>query len=238
MIPDFCEIRPFDSEVLGHPVWALKDPSMAAEAVEAAKERAVGLLFCRGTEDAGTRLEAAGFRFIEDLVSFEAPLPETIPSSHDSRLRLASQEDADALAHLAGVSFHTTRWHLDPAIPDDRARAFKSRWVENSVRGRAIGVLVATDQHGGAIGFNALMAARQSLVIDLIAVHPDHQGQGIGSALVRGAFVFAQRQGFSGIRVGTQSVNRASIALYETCGFREVGRARTWHHTPFDLFSH
>ena len=51
-----------------------------------------------------------------------------------------------------------------------------------------------------------------------------HAGQGIGTALVRGAVEESEKNGVWTLQAGIFPENRASLALVRKCGFREVGR--------------
>ncbi|MFF4396238.1 GNAT family N-acetyltransferase [Streptomyces sp. NPDC001480] len=56
-----------------------------------------------------------------------------------------------------------------------------------------------------------------------IELHPDHQGRGIGSELVRGLLDQAQRQGRD-LTLDVLAVNRRAQALYRRLGLHEVTR--------------
>lgn len=55
-----------------------------------------------------------------------------------------------------------------------------------------------------------------------IAVDPDHQGQGIGRAIVADALRWLRRYRATGALVNTQCDNHAAVALYRSCGFAEL----------------
>ena len=99
--------------------------------------------------------------------------------------------------------------------------------ARNSVLGRADRVFVTRD--GDAItGFNACLRNGDDAVIDLIAVSRHYQGQGLGRALTVAAI--AHYSGKSKrMNVGTQAGNVASLALYQSAGFRIMSSATTLH---------
>jgi len=222
--------RDFDSGFLGQPVWVLEDIAQAASVVAAARSFGVGLLVRRGEASEAGMLLPLGFRQIEILVTLEAPLSSG-SADLPPMIRIATHEDAEAVSDIARCAFHTDRWHRDPMIPDDRADAYKAAWAGNNVQGRAAAVLLATDDAGRVLGFNALLIRGDVLVVDLIAVSPGHQGRGIGRALMAGAFAHGAGRARV-LQVGTQAENHASLRLYERLGMQRIGTATTWHWTP------
>lgn len=64
-----------------------------------------------------------------------------------------------------------------------------------------------------------------------IGVHPDAQGRGIGTALLRAA---EQGLGASCIRLTVRRSNARAIALYERCGYRWVNTYHRYYHDGED----
>jgi GNAT superfamily N-acetyltransferase len=86
-----------------------------------------------------------------------------------------------------------------------------------SVIGRADGAITA---------LIVLLAKPDHLLLDNIAVRPDHQGQGIGRRLVAFAESEARRLGYGELRLYTHAMMTENIALYTGLGFSETGRGR------------
>ena len=230
MIPKGCSERPFDASILGRPVWCLDDVAQAENAVIGARQESVGLMFRRGDASEGAILDLLGFRKIETLITLGCAISDQkqrLPAG----IGIAQTTDADVIADLAARAFRSDRWHRDPEIPDDRADAYKAAWAHNDVLGRAGVTLVTLNAAGETTVFNALLFRDDTLVVDLIAVAPHHQGQGHGSRLVTAAIAYGAGR-FKTLQVGTQAANPASIRLYQKHGLQEIGRADTWHWTP------
>jgi len=220
---------PFEAGFFGRPVWRLAEAGNAVGVVEGAKAANVGLISCRVPEGSETsELVAAGFRLVEILVTLRAEIWRVDEVPKD--IRRAHMEDAVACGEVARVAFKADRFHQDPEFSDDIANDIKATWVENSVKGRANAVFCA-EINREIVGFNACLFDGDDAVIDLIGVHPQVQGQGIGTKLLD-IMALHYRGRASHIRLGTQLSNEASMEFYDSLGFSEVSRAQTWHWTP------
>jgi ribosomal protein S18 acetylase RimI-like enzyme len=66
-----------------------------------------------------------------------------------------------------------------------------------------------------------------------MTVHPDHQGRGIGAALVARAIDGYHQRNLRAVSLNTQSDNLASRRLYERFGFRPTGYTYpVWAYFP------
>lgn len=98
-------------------------------------------------------------------------------------------------------------WHFDIEALRDAARATDtSRLRAVTVDGQAVGyVLVGTN---GNQGF-----------VQRLAVHPDHEGQGYASALLRDGLAWLGRRAVHSVSINTQVTNVRARTLYERHGF-------------------
>jgi ribosomal protein S18 acetylase RimI-like enzyme len=229
--------RPFETEMLGIPVAHLDIegvdghellPKISSALAEAARA-GTRLVSCRRPDGDVTvlgALQAAGFRVIECLITLQCDLRRAVGKMPE-RVRLATWTDDNAVAAIASSSFRHDRFHADPQVSDEAADRLKGAWARNSVNGRADAVFV-TEEGGRLTGFNACLLRGDEAVIDLIGVADVAQRRGFGRDLVAASLAHyagkAQR-----MIVGTQSANHASLALYETAGFRIKSTAFTLH---------
>lgn len=89
----------------------------------------------------------------------------------------------------------------------------------------AAGRIIMVDGHDA--GYLAVEDRPAEIYLGRIELHPDHQGRGIGSTIVRQLIA---RAGDKPVFLDVLSVNRRAAALYERLGFREVSR-----HGPNDI---
>ena len=130
-------------------------------------------------------------------------------------IRPARAGDAVAIAALDDAT-----WSFD-VTPSPRS----------SVPSSIDGMLVAEDG-GEIVGYVAVGRAtrlesnRHVADIRGLAVAPDHQGRGLGRALVQAALDAARERGARKVTLRVLGPNTAARALYESCGFVVEGVRR------------
>jgi len=130
-------------------------------------------------------------------------------------IRPARAGDAVAIAALDAAT-----WSFD-VTPSPRS----------SVPSSIDGMLVAEDG-GEIVGYVAVGRAtrlesnRHVADIRGLAVAPDHQGRGLGRALVQAALDAARERGARKVTLRVLAPNTAARALYESCGFVVEGVRR------------
>ena len=72
------------------------------------------------------------------------------------------------------------------------------------------------------------MSKDDALIIDLIAVEPSHQGNGLATAMIKFAADYCGK--WQRMLVGTQVSNIPSIRTYEKLGFRMCGSSYVFHY--------
>ncbi len=178
------------------------------------------------TGDVGrcTALCRAGFAVIDTAITL-ARGDGAEPAGGDISVGPATREQRAGIPAIAESCFRWSRFHLDPRIPQSLANTVKRRWIESHVQGLRGSALYAAEIGGRLAGFLAVVEVssenRRAAVIDLVGVAAEHQGRGVGAALVR-FFVNDWQGRASELRVGTQAANVRSLRLYERFGFRVV----------------
>ena len=158
---------------------------------------------------AGPHLMARGFTSLAEvvtLVKFDRALPDVVAA--DARLRPASDADIAAIVAVDRAAFTAHWWHGEDTMR--RRAAVSSHFVVAEVAGEVVGY-VEGDLRPSAAYLNR------------IAVHPAHQGHGIGALLLRDALRALWRRGAEQVTLNTQSDNRFSHRLYRRFGFEPAG---------------
>ena len=81
------------------------------------------------------------------------------------------------------------------------------------------GINLIAEVGGKLVGLLALAIDRGELAVVLLSVYPDHQGTGVGGALLTAADAFAAKRGLSFMRVATTNDDIPLIYFYQRHGF-------------------
>lgn len=149
-------------------------------------------------------------------------------------VRLATPDDVEGIRAIYNHEVLT-----GTATFDLRARTADEQRAWLLDRSGAHAVVVATSGSTVA-GFGSLSVYRdrpayRTSVEDSVYVSPDHQGHGVGRALLEALVEAGTERGFHTMLGRITAGNEASVRLHERCGFelvgveREVGRKfRRW----------
>jgi phosphinothricin acetyltransferase len=141
------------------------------------------------------------------------------------RLRLATLDDAEAIRSIYNLEVltSTVTFDLEPRSVDDQRE-----WLR--ARSGAHAVIVAEDDEG-LVGFGSLSPYRdrpayRTTVEDSVYVHREHQGEGVGRAVLAGLVELAADHGFHAVMARVVGGHEASIGLHRALGFEVVGTER------------
>jgi dTDP-4-amino-4,6-dideoxy-D-galactose acyltransferase len=217
------------SNQLGRPAFACHPPFAEDLSLRLSALPAAAFVFARvPTQDteAVFLLQRNGFRLVDTTLTFHGSFSDPRCSN---RIRSVEPRDAQGSAEIARDSYRYSRFHLDPMIPDLVARDLKASWVGNFFRGaRGDRMLVAEGPSGELAGFVLGLTKEDCVVIDLIAVSPQFQRQGVAADLVQGLASCYPPQTL--VSAGTQAANIGSVRFYESQGFRLASSAYVFHY--------
>lgn len=148
---------------------------------------------------------AAGFTVHEHLHLLRHDLTD-LPVGPSHRLRRARRRDMGGVLAVDVLAFDDF-WTLDQRGLDDAIRATPSARVRVLGGPPTVRAYAVTGRSGDR-GY-----------IQRLAVHPDAQRQGVGTALVADALQWLVRRGARMALVNTQERNTGALALYLDCGF-------------------
>jgi phosphinothricin acetyltransferase len=88
--------------------------------------------------------------------------------------------------------------------------------------------LVMTDEQDQVVGWAALTPVSDRCVYGGVAevsvyIDSDHRGKGIGKKLLQALIHESEKENLWTLQAGIFPENKASIALHEQCGFRQIG---------------
>lgn len=149
---------------------------------------------------------AVGFAVRERLHLLAHDLRD-IPDQPPASLRRSRRGERGAVLAVDGRSFPPF-WRLDDGGLSDAIEATPvARFRVATVGGDIVGYAICG--RSGRRGY-----------VQRLAVDPQHQGRGLGRALVVDGLRWMRRRGVARAVVNTQHSNEAALALYERLGFR------------------
>ena len=154
------------------------------------------------------------------------------------RLDLERVASPDHLVAPGDLDLLTEALRIDAAAFDPFWRFDRTAMLEAMQSTPNSALHVVRGEHGGLAGFAITGLGTAIAYLQRVAVHPDHQGRGLGRSLIRTAAWWARRNGAKALMLNTQSENAGARRLYEAEGFvllpepLSVLRAETRPATP------
>ncbi|MFZ0217256.1 MAG: GNAT family N-acetyltransferase [Candidatus Dormiibacterota bacterium] len=132
------------------------------------------------------------------------------------RLRRAVDTDVPALAALGRAAYA----HYVPRIGHEPAPM-----TADYAAAVAAGEVWVAEHDDRVVGLVVLVPAVDHLLLENVAVNPDLQGAGVGTALLRLAEREAASRSLPAIRLYTNEAMTENLAYYPRRGYRETHRA-------------
>jgi mycothiol synthase len=171
-------------------------------------------------------LTAAGYQYMRSYWRMTRDLTGPVPDKPRTPFALRAldvERDVVALHELDAASFSANADYRPESLT-----AFREEHLEAHDLAPELS-LVAEDR-GQIVGF--MLADRwvdeQSGYVDLLAVHPDHQRRGLGSAMLLTAFGLFAAAGLREAQLGVASDNPRALRLYERIGMTQRFQADTY----------
>lgn len=118
-----------------------------------------------------------------------------------------------------------------PAVLHNERAAYSHPWTEGIFRNCLASAYEnwVMEQDGKPCGHTILSFTLDESHLLNICVAPEFQGGGLGRRLLDFAIARAIDRGASGMFLEVRESNTAAIQLYESTGFREIGRRRGYY---------
>src|SRR5712692_4474396 len=114
--------------------------------------------------------------------------------------------------HVTNVAVH----------PDARRHGFARALLES--------VFALAREDGRVVGYICLWEVTDELHVTNVAVHPDARRHGFARALLESVFAHARVAGSRIVLLEVRPSNTEAIPLYESFGFRVIGRRRGYYY--------
>jgi ribosomal protein S18 acetylase RimI-like enzyme len=150
--------------------------------------------------------EAAEFEPVEYLHLLARDLDD-LPEAPPADVRRPRRSEWDTIAAVDGRAFQPF-WHLDVDGIVEARRATPS----NRVRVGAV--------DGRVMGYGVFGRSGRRGYVQRLAVDPDAQGRGLGTALLLDGLRWMRARGATSALINTQVANERALALYLGLGFR------------------
>ena len=153
---------------------------------------------------------AGGYTVRERLHLLHHDLTDPGPVSQPDRLHRAKRTETAEILTVDNAAFGEF-WKLDLAGLQDAIAATPTARVRTAK--------VMVDAKNTLAGYAVTGRAGSSGYLQRLAVHPAHQGSGIGRDLVIDSLRWVRRRGGARILVNTQEANDRALRLYTDMGF-------------------
>jgi dTDP-4-amino-4,6-dideoxy-D-galactose acyltransferase len=144
----------------------------------------------------------------------------------------AGRSCTPALEALALASGHTSRFKVDPNVPENIFVALYVAWIRRSLSGEIADDVLVVEDGGQPVGMVTVVAPADlggAGHIGLIAVADARRGRGYGKQLIAAAESWSVTHGASTLEVVTQERNTQACALYSAAGYDVIADDAIYH---------
>jgi ribosomal-protein-alanine N-acetyltransferase len=197
----------FNSHISGSEVWS---PLWMAARAEIASMGGAHVAAIAAKAWFQNILRSSGFEKLQNIVLLEwtSRLLDARPLPSGINIRTMHADDISAITETDAAAFESL-WHNSRgALEKAYTQAVCATVAETA--GRVIGYQLST---GNPLGAH----------LARLAVRPEAQGRGVGSALVNDLILRLNPRNMARLSVNTQADNAASLALYRKIGFVHTG---------------
>jgi ribosomal protein S18 acetylase RimI-like enzyme len=145
-------------------------------------------------------------------------------------VRPAAAEDVSAVREVADAAW----WDTYPGVLETEqireglANLYDAAFLERVLAEREDLLFLVAERDGEVVGFaSAQQTFADEVELYTLFVHPDHQRDGVGTALLEAVEATARDAGVERLRTGVLAGNRAARSFFEGHGFERVETVTT-----------
>lgn len=233
-----CTYLDWDSEFFGHRIARANptrlDHLSMNELVSWCSENRIECVYLLAEPDdpqTARLAEVNEFLLADVRLRFERAVDQPPPTLTSSVVRLAREEDLEALRAIARTVHRDTRFYFDQHFDRAKCDQFYETWIEKSLRGYARAAFVA-EADGKAVAYVTCHLRGDEAQIGLLGVADGYRGASLGSTLLRHFLIWAAKENAKRAVVITQGRNIRAQRLYQRCGF-VTASCQLWYHRWF-----
>ena len=196
----------------------------------------IDMLFCKVNTDMHAYihgLEKTKFQLMDTLITFEHPFNRYQPFDVSDRYDFFCTHDNKHIEEIMKLAEHlytTDRFHTDPNLDNEKCNQLYSNWIANQSKDPNCDIFVLKENET-LVGFvTCKHHSDLTTSIQLVGVHPQHQGKGIGKELIKQTLNHYASKG-NKITVGTQLINIGAIKCYLSVGFKISTTKHSFHRS-------
>ena len=138
-------------------------------------------------------------------------------------LRPATLEDREAIRTVARETWHDTYDELDPDTIDETIAEWYGDEALETALSKAGTAFIVAETDGEIVGFTHGVVTEDEGDVLRLSVHPDHQGEGVGTALHERLREDLQDFNMERMRAIDLASNEGGQRFYEEQGFEQTG---------------
>lgn len=233
------KLLPWDSDFFGYPVARLLplrvDTAILQKALAWCADNEIRCLYYLAASDDPSSLlaaQATSMQFVDVRLTLGQSLTtrQSWPAP-TAEIRQAVPSERTQLTALAPFLARVSRFGADPQFGWETAVRLYEAWLTKETA-----VTYIAETKNGIAGCITCDKDQQNTgIINLLVIHPDAQGQGLGQALCVAGLNWMAAQGCTAARVVTQGHNVASQRSYQHTGFLTQS-VEIWFHKWFDKY--
>ncbi len=219
----------WDSVFFGRKIGELtlnsQNPEQIVTAVEKAKADGFQYIICKihSLQTSTVKLLASLDFYLSDIgviwsVETNKFLYENINKNLKTgqSVRIAIDKDIPKLKEISKSLFTESRFYNDPFFSKEEADNLYQEWIENSVKGKAVDVVLYMQDTGF---ITCKKTVRNSGETVLIGIKKEFRNRGVGTILMEEAIKWFKKQGVNLVSVRTQIKNMNAMNFYLKSGF-------------------